>query len=88
MINGLCKFLTKQNIKYYTDECTSIADNIYYHIGVRSIESIKQLFSLLYKDNIEYKLPIKYGKFLKILKIIEINKQVDDIVEAAMKIAD
>ena len=88
MTEGICKFLAKQNIKYYTDKCISIADNPYYHIGVRAIESIKQIFSLLYKDNIEYKLPIKYGKFLKILKVIEINKQVDDIVEAAMKIVD
>lgn len=88
MTEGLCNFLSEQNIKYYIDERISTAGNLYYHVGVRSLESITQIFYLLYKDNIEYKLPIKYGKFLKLLKIIEINKQVDDIVETAMKIAD
>lgn len=88
MTEGIYNFLLNQNIKCYIDKNTSTAGNSYYHIGVRSADSIKQVFSLLYGDNIEYKLPIKYGKFLKILKIIEINKQVDDIVEAAMKIAD
>lgn len=88
MTDGICRFLSKQNIKYYIDTCTSAANNLYYHIGVRSLEGIKQIFSLLYKNNEEYKFFIKYGKFLKILKIIEIHKQVDDIVEAAMKIVD
>lgn len=88
MTNGLCAFLLKQGIKCYKEECISDAGNKYYHIGVRSKDTIVQVFKLLYGKNIEYKLSIKYGKFLKILKIIEINKQVDDIVEAAMKIVE
>ena len=52
MTEGICKFLAKQNIKYYTDKCTSSVNNSYYRVGVRNLESIKQIFSLLYKDNI------------------------------------
>lgn len=88
MVEGLCAFLESQNIKFYQEECLSEANNTYYHVGIRSIDELKNLFSLLYGTNLEYKLPVKYGKHLKFLKLLEIHKQVDDIVEAAMKIAE
>lgn len=88
MAEGLCTFLATQGINYYTEEYLSEANNTYYHVGVRAKREIKKLFSLMYNDNLEYKSPIKYGKFLKILKIFEIDKQVDDIVDADMKISE
>lgn len=89
MAKGLFKFLKKHNLPCYQDTCLSAVGNSNYRIGIRSLEGIKMLFPLLYKSEfLEYKMPRKYGLFLKILEIIKMNKQVDDIVEAAMKIAN
>jgi len=86
MTNGLYSFLNSEGIKCHKEKRKSSVGNTYYHIAVRSKEPIIKLFSLLYNnESIEYKLPKKYGKFLKLLELFKLNKQVDDIVDALRK---
>ena len=44
------------------------------------------MFELLYKDYPSLCLKTKYKKFLKLVKLIELNIQVDEIVDSSMKI--
>lgn len=82
----LNSFLSDINIHSYIFKNISSAGNNYYHVEVKNKKDIIKIFELLYKDYPSLCLKTKYKKFLKLIKLIELNTQVDEIVDSSMKI--
>lgn len=82
----LNNFLSVNSIHSYISKSVSNAGNDYYHVEIRSKKDITKIFELLYKNHPNLCLKVKYKKFLKLIKLIELNTQVDDIVDSSMKI--
>lgn len=89
VVNGLINSLKNINIKANKECCVNKqSGNKYWHCTIRSKQDIEELFKYLYKDSKYLCLKVKKAKFIKLLKLIEINKQVDDIVDTPMKVGD
>lgn len=81
MAKNLYKFLIEQDLSPTMERCISGTNNLYYHVSVRSQIKIRKLFNMLYADYPTLCLHSKYKKFLKLIKLIDIHMQVDDIVD-------
>lgn len=84
MVTGLQIFFKENNISYQTYERISEANNKYWQVSIRSSEGILKIKELMYNNNFKFCLRSKYNKFLKYKNLLEINKQVDDIVENSL----
>ena len=81
MAKSLYNFLIEQGLSPTIGNCTSSVGNPYYHVCIRRQSNIKTLFNILYTDYPILCLHSKYKRFLKLIKLIDIHKQVDDIVD-------
>lgn len=81
MKNGLDNLYSRLGLHYTINERTSKVGNIYYVIYVRTIRDIKDFGNWIYSNDFKFKLASKYKKYIKFLKILEIENQVDDIVD-------
>lgn len=77
--NGIIQFLNKHNIPYTITTTTKL--NICYNIFIDAIEDIIRFLDLLYKEKNNSFLDRKYISFLKFKNLINMNKQVNDIVD-------
>lgn len=81
MAKSLYDFLIEQGLSPTIENCTSSVGNPYYHVCIRRQSDIEILFNILYIDCPILCLHSKYKRFLKLIKLIDIHKQVDDIVD-------
>lgn len=81
MAKSLYNFLIKQGLSPTIENCISSVGNPYYHVCVRRQSDVKILFNILYTDYPILCLHSKYKRFLKLIKLMDIHKQVDDIVD-------
>ena len=81
MAKSLYDFLIEQGLSPTIENCTSSVGNPYYHVCIRRQSDIEILFNMLYTDCPILCLHSKYKRFLKLIKLIDIHKQVDDIVD-------
>lgn len=81
MAKSLYNFLIEQGLSPTIENCTSSVGNPYYHVCIRRQSDIEILFNILYTDCPILCLHSKYKRFLKLIKLIDIHKQVDDIVD-------
>lgn len=81
MAKSLYNFLIEQGLSPTIENCISSVGNPYYHVCVRRQSDVKILFNILYTDYLILCLPSKYKRFLKLIKLMDIHKQVDDIVD-------
>lgn len=82
MKNGLSELYSELGLHYTIDERTSKVGNVYYVIYVRTIKDMQDFGNWIYSNTFKFKLNSKYKKYIKFLKILEIESQVDDIVDA------
>ena len=81
LAKSLYNFLIEQGLSPTIEKCTSSVGNPYYHVCIRRQSDIEILFNILYTDCPILCLHSKYKRFLKLIKLIDIHKQVDDIVD-------
>lgn len=82
MAKSLYNFLVEQGLTPTMENCISGVGNPYYHVCIRKQSDVEKLFNVLYADCPILCLHSKYKRFLKLTKLIDIHKQVDDIVDA------
>ena len=81
MAKSLYDFLIEQGLSPTIENYTSSVGNLYYHVCLRRQSDIEVLFNILYANYPILCLHSKYKRFLKLIKLIDIHKQVDDIVD-------
>jgi transposase len=79
MKNSLEKFYKKLGFNPKISNRKAVND--YYVISLEKEDEMIKFGELLYKENLNIMLKRKYLIYLKFLKIIEINKEIDDIVD-------
>lgn len=79
MKDGICSFLLKYGINHTVYE--DVNKNICYKIFIDVISDIIKFLNLLYKDKNNSFLDRKYYTFIKFKKLVDMNKQVNDIVD-------
>ena len=79
MKNSLVKFYNK--LGFNPTVSIRKAVNTYYVVSLEKEKEMIEFGELLYKENLNIMLERKYKIYLKFLKIVEINKEIDDIVE-------
>lgn len=82
---GIKNTLKREKIACFIETHTSNAGNQFYRVVVRNQKEIIKLFNFLYSTNTELSMKRKYNNFKKLVNLIYINNQVDDIVELPMK---
>lgn len=75
------------NLKWNTDVHKKVSDagNSYYDISLDDTDSVLGFCKYIYSDNLDFKLERKYYKYVKLLKLIELDKQINDIVDTLEK---
>lgn len=75
---GYCNFLKSMNIPYTIYEDSNL--HICYKIFIDKIDDIIKLLDYLYEDKGQAFLDRKYITFIKFKKLVDMNRQVNDIV--------
>lgn len=82
---GIKDTLEREKVNCSVETHTSNVGNLFYRAIVRNQKEIIKLFNFLYSTNTELSMKRKYNNFKKLVNLIHINNQVDEIVELPMK---
>lgn len=83
--NALNTFFQKQNWNSTIHNKVSIAGNPYYDITIDDTENVLKFCKYIYSGELTFKLERKYYKYIKLEKLIELDKQINEIVDTLEK---
>lgn len=89
MAEGLVNCIKNElNINLNIHKKTSSAGNEYYDIVCTTTDDILQICKYMYSNHNKLSLSRKLKSYLKLKSLVKLDKQVNDIVDASMKIED